>query len=79
MSNLGFKTQKHILKYENIFDIFWIYCKNIPLVLTVGSLTLSGGSRFPENEVIAFGAASSEDVTDLGAARAGARSKTVLT
>ena len=51
-------------------------------ILTVGSLTLSDGSgaiRFPENDVITFGGASSEDVTDLGAARAGARSKTVLT
>ena len=52
---------------------------NIPL-LTVGSLTLSDGSgSIRENDVIAFGAASSEDVTDRAAARAGARSKTALT
>ena len=46
-------------------------------ILTVGSLTLSDGSgSIRENDVIAFGAASSEEVT---AARAGARSKTALT
>ena len=70
---------------KNIYFILYnLYILNIfhEYILTVGSLTLSDGSgaiRFPENDVITFGGASSEDVTDLGAARAGARSKTVLT